>query len=421
MQTQQLAAVAPLHHRSPRALAPAGGCVLRRTAVRQLRGVALPCRVQVARRTRGSAATASLGAAGQLLPLPVCSFRMGDSTVTLETGRIGRQANGSVLAREGETAMLTTICAAEPSSDTSFLPLTVVYQERFSAAGTTSSGFVKREGKARDNEVLISRFVDRPLRPVFADGFFCETQVLQLLMAWGGTHAPDALAITAAGAAAAISDIPLSKPVAGVRVGWPRGAAAPIVNPSIEQMSDSLLDLVIAGTSDAILMIEGFCDFLTEEQMLVAVEAGHSAVRGACIAISEWCAACAPPSPRAAEPFAQGRSGGQAQGPELAGAAPRRPAASRLPPGACWHGGSRVHRRQAGSCAGAESRKCNRHGGAVRAGAWQSPPLVKQALTPSPSPVCGCRHQGCAQRGAKAGHAHAAAQGAAAQRRPRTV
>ena len=174
-------------------------------------------------------------AAGGQDDLPVCQIRMGESVITLETGRIARQANGAVIAREGETTLLTTICTGESGSDGSFLPLTVQYQERFSAAGRTSSGFSKRDGRARDSEVLVSRLVDRPLRPVFPDGFTKDTQIFQLVMSWGGTRTAEALAITAAGAAAAISDVPLSKPVAGVRVGWPRGAAAPVINPTVEQ------------------------------------------------------------------------------------------------------------------------------------------------------------------------------------------
>jgi polyribonucleotide nucleotidyltransferase len=166
--------------------------------------------------------------------------------------------------------------------------LTVVYQERFSAAGRTSSGFQKREGKPRDSEVLVSRLVDRPLRPAFAEGFFCETQILQLVLAWDGARSPDALAITAAGAAAAVSDVPLTKPVAGVRVAWLGGA--PLVNPTLAQMADSRLDLVLAGTRDAILMIEGYGDFLEDSEMLLAIEAGHAAVRTICVAVELWAA-----------------------------------------------------------------------------------------------------------------------------------
>ena len=191
----------------------------------------------VARRPLGGrlAVNAASDAAHQ-----TCSFQLGESTVVLETGRIGRQANGAVLAREGDTALFSTICC-DPSTatDGSFLPLTVVYQERFSADGRTASGFVKRDGKQRESEVLVSRLVDRPLRPVFADGFCADTQILQLVLSWGGDRMPDGLAITAAGAALAVSDIPSSKPVAGVRVGWLPGAPEPVVNPTIAQMAES--------------------------------------------------------------------------------------------------------------------------------------------------------------------------------------
>lgn len=168
--------------------------------------------------------------------LPVCRIRMGESIITLETGLIARQANGAVVAREGDTTLLTTLCTGESGADGTFLPLTVLYQERFSAAGRTSSGFSKRDGRARDSEVLVSRLVDRPLRPVFPEGFTLDTQILQLVLSWGGVRTADALAIIAAGAAAAVSDVPLSKPVAGVRVGWLRGASFPVINPTVEQV-----------------------------------------------------------------------------------------------------------------------------------------------------------------------------------------
>lgn len=167
--------------------------------------------------------------------------------------------------------------------------------QRFSAAGRTSSGFIKRDGRQRESETLVARLVDRPLRPMFADGFYAETQVLQLVLSWGGTRPADALAITAAGAAAFVSDLPFAKPVAGVRVGWPRGSAAPVVNPTLAQMADSRLDLVVAGTHEALLMIEGFADFLSDEEMLQAVAAGQAGVAVACDAIAAWALLCGKP------------------------------------------------------------------------------------------------------------------------------
>ena len=162
----------------------------------------------------------------------------------------------------------TTACAdSDSTSDGSFAPLHVHYSERFSAAGRTSGGFLKREGKAKDHEVLVSRLIDRPLRPMIQPGWTHSTQLLSWVLSYDGQHAPEPLAITAAGAALALSDVPLRKAVAGVRVGLlpERGF---VVNPTVAEIEASSLDLLVAGTADAVLMIEGFCDFLTEEQML---------------------------------------------------------------------------------------------------------------------------------------------------------
>jgi hypothetical protein len=145
---------------------------------------------------------------------------LGDRTITMETGRMGRQANGAVMVTDGETVLYCTACADNrPCEPSDFAPFQVHYQERFSAAGRTTGGFIKREGRPRDNEVLISRLVDRPLRPMCTKGFNYETQVLVWVLSYDGVHSPEPLAILAAGAALAISDIPSTKPVAGVRVG----------------------------------------------------------------------------------------------------------------------------------------------------------------------------------------------------------
>ena len=162
----------------------------------------------------------------------------------------------------------TSVCADnDNASDGSFAPLQVNYTERFSAAGRTTGGFIKRDSRPKEHEVLVSRLVDRPLRPVVADGWPHSTQVLQWVMSYDAIHAPEPLAITAAGAAMAISAVPMKKPVAGVRVGLlpERGF---VVNPTVAEMDMSRLDLIMAGTSEAVLMIEGFCDFLTEAEML---------------------------------------------------------------------------------------------------------------------------------------------------------
>lgn len=212
---------------------------------------------------------------------------IGGREIIFETGKIARQAGGSVIVRSGETILLGTACSAPPpSEDTDFLPLRVDYQEKFSSTGKTLGGFIKREGRPTEKEVLTSRLIDRPIRPMFIDGYYNEVQLLVYVFSYDGIHSPDPLAICAASAALVISEIPLIKPIGGVRVGLIDGNF--IVNPTIEEQKRSRLDLIMAGTEDAILMIEGYADFLTEEQILEAVEEGHQAIRKICQALSDW-------------------------------------------------------------------------------------------------------------------------------------
>lgn len=300
--------------------------------------------------------------------------------ITIETGEIARQANGAVTLTDGETIVLATACA-EPApgpdaaasshqkGDGSFVPLQVNYSERFSAAGRTTGSFFKRDGRPKDSETLVSRLVDRPLRPNFDKGWSAETQVLIWVVSYDGEHSPEPLAITAAGAALAVSDIPLSKAVAGARVALlpvresfvfvflfffpfsggrvddrgpgrnnspsstpppplslsrnrsftiptcqsdydfaPEDAAdgddgnaktsrAPspcggwlVANPTVLQASLSTLDLLLAGTSTAVMMIEGYCSFLEDEVMVAAVELGAAAVAATAAAVDAWAA-----------------------------------------------------------------------------------------------------------------------------------
>lgn len=206
--------------------------------------------------------------------------------ISFETGMIARQANGSVIVRSGETLLFCSACATGEAASADFLPLRVDYQENFSSAGKTLGGFIKRQGKLSQREILISRLIDRPIRPMFPEGFYNEVQLLCYVWSYDGVTAPDPLAITAASAALAISDIPLVKPVAGVRVGLIKGEF--VVNPTIQEMQESRLDLMLAGTEDAVLMIEGYADFLTEEEVLKAIELGHEAIRVQCHAIHDW-------------------------------------------------------------------------------------------------------------------------------------
>lgn len=212
---------------------------------------------------------------------------IGGRDITFETGKIARQAGGSVILRSGDTILLGTACSAPPpSEDTDFLPLRVDYQEKFSSTGKTLGGFIKREGRPTEKEVLTSRLIDRPIRPMFIEGYYNEVQLLVYVLSYDGIHSPDPLAICAASAALVISEIPLIKPIGGVRVGLIDGNF--VVNPTIEEQKRSRLDLILAGTEDAILMIEGYADFLTEEQILEAVEEGHQAIRKICQTLSDW-------------------------------------------------------------------------------------------------------------------------------------
>ncbi len=215
------------------------------------------------------------------------TISIGGREISFETGKIARQANASVMVRSGETMVLTTACASTGvSPDIDYFPLRVDYQEKFSSTGRTLGGFIKREGRPTEREILVSRLIDRPLRPMFEDGYFNEVQLLAYVLSYDGVHSPDPLAICGASACLVISDIPLIKPVGAVRMGLINNTF--VVNPTVEEQKESRLDLIIAGTEDAILMIEGYCDFLKEEQLLDAVAEGHQAIRTICQALSDW-------------------------------------------------------------------------------------------------------------------------------------
>jgi polyribonucleotide nucleotidyltransferase len=212
---------------------------------------------------------------------------VGSQEILFETGKIARQANGAVLVKAGETIVFTSACAApEAAEDADFFPLRVDYQENFSAVGKTVSGFIKRQGRPTEKEILISRLIDRPLRPMFQEGYFNEVQVLSYVWSYDGKNAPEPLAICGASAALVISDIPLLKPIGAVRVGFINNNF--VVNPTAEEQKTSKLDLILAGTEDAVLMIEGYCDFLTEEQILKAIALGHEGIKIICKALIDW-------------------------------------------------------------------------------------------------------------------------------------
>src|SRR5579871_1939190 len=195
--------------------------------------------------------------------------------LVLETGRIGRQADGAVFATWGETTVLATVVAAreaKPGQD--FFPLTVHYQEKAFAAGRIPGGYLKREGRPSDRETLTSRLIDRPIRPLFPEGFRCDTQVIATVFSYDLESDSDILAMVASSAALTLSGVPFMGPVGAARVGVIKGEIK--VNPSVEEMKKSKLELVVAGTADAVLMVESEAQELSEDTMLKAVMAGHA-------------------------------------------------------------------------------------------------------------------------------------------------
>ena len=194
--------------------------------------------------------------------------------LVLETGRVARQADGAVWATYGETTVLATVVSAKaPKPGVDFFPLTVNYQEKAFAAGRIPGGYFKREGRPSERETLISRLIDRPIRPLFPDGYRNDTQVVVTVLSHDLETDPDILSMVAASAALTISGIPFMGPVGGARVGHINGQLK--LNPTIEEMKDSILDLVVAGTADAVLMVESEAKELSEETMLEAVMLGH--------------------------------------------------------------------------------------------------------------------------------------------------
>jgi polyribonucleotide nucleotidyltransferase len=198
----------------------------------------------------------------------------GGRTLTLETGKIARQADGAVVATYGETSVLATVVAAkQPKEGIDFLPLTVNYQEKFYAAGRIPGGYFKREGRPTERETLISRLIDRPVRPLFADGWRCDTQVIINVLSHDLENDPDIVAMVAASAALTLSGAPFMGPIGGARVAFINNEF--VLNPQIDEMQESQLDLVVAGTQDAVLMVESEAKELAEEIMLGAVMFGH--------------------------------------------------------------------------------------------------------------------------------------------------
>ena len=208
----------------------------------------------------------------------VVEVEVAGRTLRLETGRVAKQADGSIWASYGDTVVLATAVSAQtakPGID--FLPLTVDYQEKAYAAGKIPGGYFKREGRPAEKEVLTSRLIDRPLRPLFPEGFYFETQVITSVLSADKTGSSDVIGITAASAALAVSNIPFNGPVAGVKIGCINGQL--VVNPDLEAMEQSDLHLVVAGTADAVMMVEAGANELSEQTMLQALELAHNEIK----------------------------------------------------------------------------------------------------------------------------------------------
>lgn len=205
------------------------------------------------------------------------SLDLGDAPLTLETGRIAKQAAGSVIVRQGDTMVLVAVCCAEPREGIDFFPLTVDYREPVFAAGKIPGGWFKREGKATTKETLTSRLIDRPLRPLFEEGYNGDTMITAQVLSYDGQHAPEVLAMVGASAALIISEIPFVNPVGGVRVGRVNGQF--MVNPTTDQRAESDLDLLVAGTEEALVMVECGAQEVQEADMVKALEFGHAQIK----------------------------------------------------------------------------------------------------------------------------------------------
>jgi polyribonucleotide nucleotidyltransferase len=213
------------------------------------------------------------------------SVEVGGRTLILEAGKIAKQANGAVTARYGDTIVLVTACMAPKPNDRDFLPLTVDYRENTYAAGKIPGGFFKREGRPTEKEILVSRLIDRPMRPLFPDSWRNETQIIAMVLSADSANDPDVIAVTAASAAAYCSDLPFTDPIAAVRVGLLDGNL--VANPTVAEQKTSKLNIVVAGTAKGIVMVEAGAFEVSEEKVAEALEFGHEQIRKIVAGIKE--------------------------------------------------------------------------------------------------------------------------------------
>src|ERR1700736_1620001 len=213
------------------------------------------------------------------------TVEVGGRTLTLETGKIAKQANGAIVARYGDTVLLTTACMGSAMNDRDFLPLTVDYRENTYSAGKIPGGFFKREGRPSEKEVLTSRLIDRPMRPLFPESWRNETQIVSMVLSADSANDPGGIAVTSAAAAAFCSDLPFETPIAAVRVGLLNGQL--VVNPTVSEQKTSLLNIVIAGSEEGIVMVESGALEVSEEAVADALEFGHAQIKKIVAAIRE--------------------------------------------------------------------------------------------------------------------------------------
>ncbi|HSC45408.1 MAG TPA: polyribonucleotide nucleotidyltransferase [Candidatus Acidoferrum sp.] len=220
------------------------------------------------------------------IPAPYqVSVEVGGRTLILETGKIAKQANGAIVARYGDTVILNTACMAPKANDKDFLPLTVDYREYTYSAGKIPGGFFKREGRPTEKEILVSRLIDRPMRPLFPESWRNETQVNALVLSADSENDPDVIAVTGAATAAYCSDLPFATPIAAVRVGLLDGQL--VANPTVAEQKTSLLNIVIAGSDEAIVMVESGALEVSEDTVVEALEFGHAQIKKIVAAIKE--------------------------------------------------------------------------------------------------------------------------------------
>ncbi len=208
-------------------------------------------------------------------------IRIGEDELILEAGKMAKQANGAVFARYAGSAVIATACCSDQDLESlRFIPLSVEYNEKYYAAGKIPGGFIKREGRPKDKEIRVSRLIDRPIRPLFSKKFKREIQIVPTVVSTDQINPPDVIAMVAASAAITVSDIPFAGPIGAVRLGYLDGSF--IVNPTYDQVENSLLDIVVAGTSDGITMVEGSAREVSEQIMVEAIEEAHRTIKELC-------------------------------------------------------------------------------------------------------------------------------------------